>query len=159
MSKHRMRSCELCSLWKNTQTLVDWRPVKVGMPCFVVNTKLGTAMIDSVGGPVRVNNLLSTLNIPTIGNKNMKRNGETCWKYHWDSTGFYADRICCIRSRKWRMCIMKNQWYQNTTSWKILLTRSRRMSFARCLPALKSIHQSDATVTNDSEWSDLYNCD
>lgn len=40
-----------------------------------------------------------------------------------------------------------------------LIDKIWRMSFARCLPALKSIHQSDATVTNDSEWSDLYNCD
>ncbi|XP_062590600.1 uncharacterized protein LOC134252182 [Saccostrea cucullata] len=42
-----------------------------GMPSFVVNTKLGTAMIDSLGGPDRVNNLLSTLNIPTINNKTL----------------------------------------------------------------------------------------
>ncbi|XP_060573261.1 uncharacterized protein LOC132731151 [Ruditapes philippinarum] len=41
----------------------------------------------------------------------------------------------------------------------LLLTRSWRMSFARCLASTKSILQSDATVTNDSEWSDLYNCD
>lgn len=31
-----------------------------------------TAMIDSVGGPVKVNNMLSTLNIPPIGEKNTK---------------------------------------------------------------------------------------
>jgi len=30
------------------------------------------AMIDSVGGPVRVNNLLSTLNVPTISNARLK---------------------------------------------------------------------------------------
>ncbi|XP_052695763.1 uncharacterized protein LOC128174187 [Crassostrea angulata] len=45
---------------------------KRGMPCFSVNTKLGTAMIDSIGGPVKVNNTLSTLNIPPIGEKNLK---------------------------------------------------------------------------------------
>ncbi|XP_053390150.1 uncharacterized protein LOC128553063 [Mercenaria mercenaria] len=44
-----------------------------GMHCFAVNTKLGTAMIDSLGGPVKVNNMLSTLNMPTISNKNMKK--------------------------------------------------------------------------------------
>lgn len=52
-----------------------------GMPCFVVNTKLGTAMIDCLGGPDRVNNLLSTLNIPTINNKTLmvmeRRAGES----------------------------------------------------------------------------------
>lgn len=31
-----------------------------------------TAMIDSIGGPVKVNNMLSTLNIPPIGEKNLK---------------------------------------------------------------------------------------
>lgn len=30
-----------------------------------------TAMIDSIGGPVKVNNMLSTLNIPPIGEKNL----------------------------------------------------------------------------------------
>ena len=38
-------------------------------------------MIDSVGGPNRVNNFLSTLNMPTISNANLKkmetRAGET----------------------------------------------------------------------------------
>lgn len=29
-------------------------------------------MIDSVGGPVKVNNMLSTLNIPPIGKKKLK---------------------------------------------------------------------------------------
>lgn len=29
-------------------------------------------MIDSIGGPVKVNNMLSTLNIPPIGEKNLK---------------------------------------------------------------------------------------
>lgn len=31
-----------------------------------------TAMIDSIGGHVKVNNMLSTLNIPPIGEKNLK---------------------------------------------------------------------------------------
>ncbi|XP_061170366.1 uncharacterized protein LOC133179689 [Saccostrea echinata] len=44
---------------------------RTGMPCFVVNTKLGTAMTDSLGGPDRVNNLLSTLNITTVNNKTL----------------------------------------------------------------------------------------
>ncbi|KAL4220167.1 hypothetical protein ACF0H5_020576 [Mactra antiquata] len=44
-----------------------------GAPCFVVNTKLGTALIDSVGGPNNVNNLLSTLNIPTINPNKLKK--------------------------------------------------------------------------------------
>ena len=29
-------------------------------------------MVDSIGGPVRMNNLLSTLNIPDIQDKNLK---------------------------------------------------------------------------------------
>lgn len=33
--------------------------------------KIFLAMIDSLGGPDRVNNLLSTLNIPTINNKTL----------------------------------------------------------------------------------------
>lgn len=31
-----------------------------------------TAMIDSIGGPDKVNNMLSTLNIPPISGKNLK---------------------------------------------------------------------------------------
>ncbi|XP_056014139.1 uncharacterized protein LOC125677956 isoform X1 [Ostrea edulis] len=49
-----------------------YRVKKYGMPCFSVNTKLGTAMIDSIGGPDKVNNMLSTLNIPPISGKNLK---------------------------------------------------------------------------------------
>ncbi|KAL4236486.1 hypothetical protein ACF0H5_004872 [Mactra antiquata] len=40
---------------------------------FAVNTKLGTAMIDSLGGPQKVNNMLAALNIPTISNSNLKK--------------------------------------------------------------------------------------
>lgn len=29
-------------------------------------------MIDSVGGPQRMNNFLATLNLPTVNNKNLK---------------------------------------------------------------------------------------
>ncbi|XP_060588030.1 uncharacterized protein LOC132743517 [Ruditapes philippinarum] len=43
------------------------------MPCFVVNTKLGTAMIDSLGGPRRVNNMLATLNLKTVSETNLKK--------------------------------------------------------------------------------------
>ncbi|XP_062601776.1 uncharacterized protein LOC134263439 [Saccostrea cucullata] len=49
-----------------------YRVTKNGMPRFSVNTKLGTAMIDSIGGPDKVNNILSTLNIPTISSKILK---------------------------------------------------------------------------------------
>ncbi|KAH3728839.1 hypothetical protein DPMN_054801 [Dreissena polymorpha] len=45
---------------------------KSGIPCFVVNTKLGTAMVNSLGGPSRVNNMLSTLNLKTISDTNLK---------------------------------------------------------------------------------------
>ncbi|OWF40913.1 hypothetical protein KP79_PYT22712 [Mizuhopecten yessoensis] len=41
-----------------------------GMPCFVVNTKLGTSMIDCVGG--RDNNFLSTLNIKPINSRSLR---------------------------------------------------------------------------------------
>ncbi|XP_060565928.1 LOW QUALITY PROTEIN: uncharacterized protein LOC132724962 [Ruditapes philippinarum] len=55
-----------------------------GMPCFAANTKLGTAMIDSIGGPDRVNNIFATINIPTISHSNLKkmetRAGETVQK-------------------------------------------------------------------------------
>ncbi|XP_062596795.1 uncharacterized protein LOC134258284 [Saccostrea cucullata] len=58
---------------------------KRGMPSFCVNTKLGAAMIDSVGGPQRMNNFLATLNLPTINNKNLKvmerRAGEMIEKF------------------------------------------------------------------------------
>ncbi|KAH3864014.1 hypothetical protein DPMN_027026 [Dreissena polymorpha] len=47
------------------------------MPCFDVNTKLGTAMIVSLGRPVKVNNFLTTLNITLIANRNLKKK-ETC---------------------------------------------------------------------------------
>lgn len=56
-----------------------------GMPSFCVNTKLGAAMIDSVGGPQRMNNVLATLNLPTVNNKNLKvmerRAGEMIEKF------------------------------------------------------------------------------
>lgn len=56
-----------------------------GMPSFCVNTKLGAAMIDSVGGPQRMNNFLATLNLPTVNNKNLKvmerRAGEMIEKF------------------------------------------------------------------------------
>ncbi|XP_065929397.1 uncharacterized protein [Magallana gigas] len=48
------------------------RVKKLGMPCFAVNTKLGTAMIDSLGGPDRVNNVLAALNLKPISQKNLK---------------------------------------------------------------------------------------
>ncbi|XP_060553342.1 uncharacterized protein LOC132714462 isoform X2 [Ruditapes philippinarum] len=48
------------------------RVKKRGMPCFTANTNLGIAMIDSVGGAGKVNNLLSTLNIQPIHRKNLK---------------------------------------------------------------------------------------
>ncbi|VDI16386.1 Hypothetical predicted protein [Mytilus galloprovincialis] len=47
-------------------------PSSKGMPSFCVNTKLGAAMIDSLGGPQRVNNVLTTLNLPSISHKNLK---------------------------------------------------------------------------------------
>lgn len=42
------------------------------MPCFAINTKLGTAKIDSLGGPDRVNNVLAALNLKPISQKNLK---------------------------------------------------------------------------------------
>lgn len=49
-----------------------------------------TAMIDSIGGPVKVNNMLSTLNIPPIGETNLKcmerRAGEVVEKVSGMST-------------------------------------------------------------------------
>ncbi|KAH3847238.1 hypothetical protein DPMN_089556 [Dreissena polymorpha] len=44
-----------------------------GMPCFDVNTKLGTALKVSLGRPVKVNNFLTTLNITLIANRNLKK--------------------------------------------------------------------------------------
>lgn len=42
-------------------------------------------MIDSVGGPQRMNNFLATLNLPTVNNKNLKvmerRAGEMIEKF------------------------------------------------------------------------------
>lgn len=38
---------------------------------YFIMKKIFLAMIDSLGGPDRVNNLLSTLNIPTINNKTL----------------------------------------------------------------------------------------
>lgn len=43
-----------------------------GMPNFCINTKIGTAMIDSVGGPQRMNNILTTLNLPSINERSLK---------------------------------------------------------------------------------------
>ncbi|XP_061170199.1 uncharacterized protein LOC133179458 isoform X2 [Saccostrea echinata] len=58
---------------------------KRGMHSFCVNTKLGAAMIDSVGGPQRMNNFLATLDLPTVNNKNLKvmerRAGEMIEKF------------------------------------------------------------------------------
>ncbi|XP_060584334.1 uncharacterized protein LOC132740453 [Ruditapes philippinarum] len=46
---------------------------KQGATTFAVNTKLGTAMIDTLGGPNKVNNMLAALNIPTISNSKLKK--------------------------------------------------------------------------------------
>lgn len=43
-----------------------------GQRNFTVNTKLGAAMIDTLGGPQRVNNFLTTLDLPYISHKNLK---------------------------------------------------------------------------------------
>ncbi|CAC5355926.1 unnamed protein product [Mytilus coruscus] len=47
-------------------------PSSKGMRSFSVNTKLGAAMIDALGGLQRVNTVLSTLNLPPISHKNVK---------------------------------------------------------------------------------------
>ncbi|XP_062576614.1 uncharacterized protein LOC134238504 isoform X3 [Saccostrea cucullata] len=56
-----------------------------GMPSFCINTKVGAAMIDSVGGPQRMNNLLTTLDLPFINNRSLKvmerRAGQIIEKY------------------------------------------------------------------------------
>ncbi|XP_069134603.1 uncharacterized protein [Argopecten irradians] len=57
---------------KTCLLFVEKNEKRTGMPCFTINTKLGTAMIDSIGGPGRVNNFLSTFNIPTINDKTLK---------------------------------------------------------------------------------------
>ncbi|XP_060551289.1 uncharacterized protein LOC132712867 [Ruditapes philippinarum] len=43
-----------------------------GKPCFEINTKLGFAMIDSIGGAVKVNNFLATLDLKLISLENLK---------------------------------------------------------------------------------------
>ncbi|KAH3809241.1 hypothetical protein DPMN_137602 [Dreissena polymorpha] len=43
------------------------------MPCFDVNSKLGTAMKVGLGRPVKVNNFLTTQNISLIANRNLKK--------------------------------------------------------------------------------------
>lgn len=43
-----------------------------GMSCFEINTKLGFAMIDSIGGAVKVNNFLATLDLKLISLENLK---------------------------------------------------------------------------------------
>ncbi|XP_052777814.1 uncharacterized protein LOC128215134 [Mya arenaria] len=48
------------------------RVKKRGMPCFAANTKLGTAMIDGLGGSSKVNNMLSTLNIKPVHRNNLQ---------------------------------------------------------------------------------------
>ena len=37
------------------------------------------AMIDSIGGPQRVDNILTTLHLPLISHKKSKSHGKTCW--------------------------------------------------------------------------------
>ncbi|XP_060572015.1 uncharacterized protein LOC132730175 [Ruditapes philippinarum] len=73
------------------------RVKRKGMPCFDVNTKLGTAMIDSLGGPVRVNNVLSALNLKTISDKNLqkmeKRAGEVIECLAEESTSTAAKEV------------------------------------------------------------------
>ncbi|WAR11343.1 hypothetical protein MAR_025523, partial [Mya arenaria] len=48
------------------------RVKKRGMPCFTANTKLGTVMIDGLGGSGKVNNMLSTLNIKPVHRNNLQ---------------------------------------------------------------------------------------
>ncbi|KAH3770132.1 hypothetical protein DPMN_171414 [Dreissena polymorpha] len=47
-----------------------WR--KSGIPCVVFNTKLETASVDSLDGPSGVNTMLSTINLKTISDTNLK---------------------------------------------------------------------------------------
>lgn len=42
------------------------------MPCFDINTRLGIAMVDTLGGAVRVNNLLPALDLKVINPNNLK---------------------------------------------------------------------------------------
>ncbi|XP_061192131.1 uncharacterized protein LOC133200328 [Saccostrea echinata] len=60
-----------------------------GMPSFCINTKIGAAMIDNVGGPQRMNNLLTTLDLPFINNRSLKtmerRAGQIIEKYAKDN--------------------------------------------------------------------------
>lgn len=52
---------------------------------YLINLCFFKAMIDSVGGPQRMNNFLATLNLPTVNNKNLKvmerRAGEMIEKF------------------------------------------------------------------------------
>ncbi|XP_060582422.1 uncharacterized protein LOC132738835, partial [Ruditapes philippinarum] len=187
------------------------------MPWFVVNTKLGTAMIDSVGGPMRVNNLLSTLNIPTIGNKNMKRkwrdvlgniietalasiclcrqnllhkikemedvhHEESMVSEHnimEDLIDKISEDVLCQMFASTKVstgslfsvfCLFtKVKDYAKLTGVVELFVLCQLLQYMNISPYTVCtyvfffiqghIHQSNATVTNDSEWSDLYNCD
>ncbi|KAH3715085.1 hypothetical protein DPMN_057791 [Dreissena polymorpha] len=77
-----MASVVICTLFVKTLTvgkstvllMESITHLKIrGMPCFDVNTKLGTAMKVSLGRPVMVNNFLTTLNIKLIANINLKK--------------------------------------------------------------------------------------
>ncbi|KAH3858216.1 hypothetical protein DPMN_100835 [Dreissena polymorpha] len=77
-----MASVVICTLFVKTLTLEKVNRVAYGkqyhlkireMPCFDINTKLGTAMKVSLGRPVKVNNFLTTLNITLIENRNLKK--------------------------------------------------------------------------------------
>ncbi|XP_062576613.1 uncharacterized protein LOC134238504 isoform X2 [Saccostrea cucullata] len=58
-----------------------------GMPSFCINTKVGAAMIDSVGGPQRMNNLLTTLDLPFINNRAVSQKEEDDFKEEFTDLG------------------------------------------------------------------------
>lgn len=58
-----------------------------------------TAMIDRIGGPVKVNNMLSTLNIPPIGEKKSEMHGEESWWSSWKSCRNVHTK--CIKRSIW----------------------------------------------------------
>lgn len=75
--------------------LNDVKTGKRSQGAFDVNSKLALAVVHTGLGPVQVNNLLTTLNLPPVDPTTLKR-----WEYKIDSTLETIAKLSCYEAQK-----------------------------------------------------------
>ncbi|XP_045211082.2 uncharacterized protein LOC123562513 isoform X1 [Mercenaria mercenaria] len=127
-----------------------------GMPCFDVNTKLGTAMIDSLGGPVRVNNLLSTLNVKPICNRNLKKMEERAGEAIEAHSVHSTNQAALQAFEKEIEDIAHQESYEARKSMEgMLLDDLGVCPLPDESPNLRQLLQDTSVVEGDSDWTDV----